>query len=86
MGKKGVLRNVPKQTPLGLLQQLKINAKALEASSNGSEIRITRNGTRYTVKDNDGTTVLNDNDKDHRRILLHRIWRWQQKTKWRVKK
>lgn len=29
------------------------------------------------------TPKYNTEDKDHRRILLHRIWRWSNKTVWK---
>lgn len=80
-------RDVDKNTPIWILQQLWGKARSLEASIKDTTITIRRTSmTEVVVKER--TVVLgtyNVDDKDQRRILLHRIWRWQQKTKWRIK-
>lgn len=85
---------------LDQLLQKKCKALTATAGEDEEEHSITmrlKNGmvvvTDEKYKDTDKVFVVkgtmapeyDPNDKEHRRILLHRIWRWSLKTKWETK-
>lgn len=85
------LRDVEKGTPIWYVQQLWSGARTLSVSVKNQSVLIARKGNTLTVMiakngKQKSAETYDWNDKDHRRIILHRVWRWQKRAKWRIGK